>query len=412
MNIRKPLAPIIFILSLSFFISAGVSAQSEPTRFLPPIISLLLTEEAGDECITPISVGDVVLDNLDPQCASEFAITNNEPDVFARYFSFTHTGGPLHIDMLSDLPNPLNTLLVLRQGDERDGTLINSDEQGHADFRSSRLVFDNLIAGTYTIEATAVNSSSSSQGSFNLSVYGNLVTANPTGRLNDTGIARSGVALNGLNATCDNLGNLDEQDCNFGRDNQFLFGRGFSENDNDGHDGFSFLKVGANGEPLLETATNWSCVKDNVTGLMWEVKTPSGSGGLHDLNNIYSWYDTNPASNGGADGVMNSGSCSNSNCDTQGFVTAVNNASLCGHNDWRMPIITELQGIVNYNTRSPAIDTVFFPNVPNTGSSFWSASPDSSNADFAWGVVFNFGGTVSSLNRFSGRSVRLVRGGQ
>ena len=76
--------------------------------------------------------------------------------------------------------------------------------------------------------------------------------------------------------------------------------------------------------------------------------------------------------------------------------------------DWRLPNIKELTSIVEYACRSPAINLTVFPNTPQN---FWSASPDTNDADFAWGVFFG-NGIVSSLDRFNGRSVRLVRGGQ
>lgn len=397
---------LIIVVIMALNTSSKVFAQSDNVSFLPPIISLLLD---GDECITPIRVGDVVFDTLDPECESTLTTTGSQGDVFARYFSFTHPGGPLHIDLLIDLPVIFDAVLGLRDGDARDGALIDSDDNGHSDFRSSRLVFQNLAAGRYTIEATTSQTNSNLEGNFNLSVYGNLVTANPTGRLNDTGIAFSGAGLSINSATCNGVGDFAEQDCNFGRDSNSVLGRGSSVNDNDGHDGFSFLKVSSSGAPLLEDAMQWSCVKDNVTGLIWEVKTLVDTGGLHDLDNTYSWFDTNPVTNGGADGVANGGACFDSNCDTQSFVAAVNTAGLCGHNNWRMPTVTELQSIVNYNTSSPAIDTAFFPNTADTF--FLSASPVNNDMSRAWGVTFD-SGDVSDANRIFDQRVRLVSGGQ
>ena len=64
------------------------------------------------------------------------------------------------------------------------------------------------------------------------------------------------------------------QDCSHGRDT--------THNDNsDGHAGFSYTKLDSNGKPLPDqtvdyATTPWACVKDNVTGLIWEVKTDDG----------------------------------------------------------------------------------------------------------------------------------------
>jgi hypothetical protein len=44
-------------------------------------------------------------------------------------------------------------------------------------------------------------------------------------------------------------------------------------------------------------------VKDNVTGLIWEMKTSKDAvknyTDPHDADNTYTWYDSNPATNGG-----------------------------------------------------------------------------------------------------------------
>jgi hypothetical protein len=39
----------------------------------------------------------------------------------------------------------------------------------------------------------------------------------------------------------------------------------------DGRAGFSFVKIGADGSELPADATDWSCVRDKVTGLTWEM---------------------------------------------------------------------------------------------------------------------------------------------
>jgi hypothetical protein len=243
-----------------------------------------------------------------------------------------------------------------------------------------------------------------------------LVTANATGILNDTGIVFSGNETSGNNSNTDPA--IDQCVASTqGGDNQFArqdcsFGRDVSDvNDEDGVAGFSFLKVSSDGLPMLASESSHACVKDNVTGLMWEVKTDDN--GLHDKDDSYTWYNTESTENGGADGTLNGGSCfSGVSCDTQGFVTAVNVAGLCAYNDWRMPTVTELQGLLNYqkiDSTNLMIDTTFFPNTKH--SFFWSASPLAGNADFVWGVDFGDGDVNDDLNSRA-QTVRLVRGGQ
>ena len=172
-----------------------------------------------------------------------------------------------------------------------------------------------------------------------------------------------------------------------------------------GNAGFDFTKLDANGNALPASATSWDCVRDNHTGLIWEVKTTSGLRGMY---NTYTWYD--PNSPDGNSGTANGGNCTGSACDTTGFVQAVNAQGLCGASDWRMPTWRELQGIVDYGRFNPAIDTGYFPNTPS--SHFWSASPFANTSGGAWYVLFSHGYASYDVSRSYVRHVRLVRGGQ
>ncbi|MCK9532719.1 MAG: DUF1566 domain-containing protein [Gammaproteobacteria bacterium] len=200
------------------------------------------------------------------------------------------------------------------------------------------------------------------------------------------------------------------QDAHFGRDANPL-----TNDDTDGHAGFSFTKLDASGNPLADQSvdyatTPWYCVQDNVTGLMWEVKTDDG--GLHHKDWTYTWYNSDAATNGGSVGAAAGGACGGTvaaGCDTEKYVAAVNAAGLCGANDWRLPTADELQSLVHYGRTSPAIDTGFFPNT--LASWFWSSSPSASDSGSAWDVVFVTGDVNAGYKSSTGR-VRLVRAGQ
>jgi hypothetical protein len=102
-------------------------------------------------------------------------------------------------------------------------------------------------------------------------------------KLNDTGITWGGNYPSGNNTTCTGE-TIDQQDCSFGRD--------VTHNDNsDGYAGFNFTKLSATGAELQASETTWSCVKDNVTGLVWEVKTDDN--GIHDKDSTYRWGGQN-----------------------------------------------------------------------------------------------------------------------
>ncbi len=155
------------------------------------------------------------------------------------------------------------------------------------------------------------------------------------------------------------------------------------------------------------------CVRDDVTGLVWEAKTDDG--GLHDRNWYYTHYNPDFSSNAGYAGTEDgTDACFDiSRCDTDKFVVDVNAAGLCGYRDWRLPSRTDLVSIVNFGASAPASDTTYFPDI-GTGWWYWSASPWVGYSvttgarlyvDFASG-----GATFEGSN--SGLHVRLVRGEQ
>lgn len=220
-----------------------------------------------------------------------------------------------------------------------------------------------------------------------------------TDKLNDTGITTcSDESTNGL--TCPVTG-FEGQDGEYGRD--------VTHNDDaDGNKGFSFTKLDANGNDLPASASDWSCVKDNVTGLIWEVKT--NDGGLRDKDNTYTWYNSDANTNGGYAGYSNGGSCPDSgNCDTEKYVASVNAAGLCGANDWRMPSKEQLRSIVNYATINPAIDIDYFPHTQSDW--YWAASPYAYGSYYAWSWSVNFNVGNDDGHNFKDASVyvRLVR---
>jgi len=184
----------------------------------------------------------------------------------------------------------------------------------------------------------------------------------------------------------------------------------------DGRLGFSFTKLDANGAALADQSvdydtTPWDCVVDNVTGLMWEVKTANGAGGLRDAAHTYTWYSSDNTTNGGNAGTENGGTCNDTtNCDTEKYVAAVNAAGLCGDNDWRLPTRREFRTIVDHSTTAigNTIDRNYFPNTVNTF--YWTATTQASNTAGAWTTVFLNGGDNANFKNGQIR-VRLVRGG-
>ena len=263
---------------------------------------------------------------------------------------------------------------------------------------ASPVVVTGLTNGTtYYFVVTAVDANGES-------VDSSEVAATPqtavVGRLNDTGISQCNQLGNDELVPCSSAEALalsTAQDGMIGRD-----ANPATNGSADGRLGFSFARV------------DGGCVLDNVTGLMWEVKTADG--GLRDWNLLYTNYGDGRA------------------WDASAYTAAVNATNLCGHDDWRLPTLDELVSIVDYSlapTGLPSrdwpavIDASWFVNTAKVAywtSSYSSAARlnttsgifqyDAGTGNFIYAKVVYFGeGTVASSLRSNGNAVRLVRGG-
>lgn len=279
--------------------------------------------------------------------------------------------------------------------------------------------------------------------------------ATATGKLNDTGIdwcndnfnhpdggLRDPSPTARISDECSRIQwgvNLwgQQQDGYLGRDAQFLAGT--LPKVGDGFFGFDYTKLGASGKILSKqdgtwsdtgteaSGTQWDCVRDNVTGLVWEVKR-------NDVNHLrhsghrYSWYSPSIDTNGGHAGdelplfIVDTndfttdvteptciGVSDTNKCNTQSYVTAVNAVGLCGKKDWRIPTIDELVSLTNTGNSALTIDINYFPNT--LGARYWSSSPFSTNPNESFITRFNVGQSDNELKSYA-HHVRLVRSAQ
>jgi Protein of unknown function (DUF1566)/FG-GAP-like repeat/FG-GAP repeat len=156
-----------------------------------------------------------------------------------------------------------------------------------------------------------------------------------------------------------------------------------------------------------------SCVKDNVTGLIWEGKEASGP---RAGSNNYSNYDSTTQGQiwNGTRYVTPTQADIDAATNSVGYKNFVNNASLCGYTDWRLPTVDELETLVDASKPDPGptIDATWFPNTQ--GSYYWSSVTSveyfpSNVSSGVWYVSFS-DGTVDAKERASGYThVRLVR---
>ncbi|MEQ1637999.1 MAG: DUF1566 domain-containing protein [Methylococcales bacterium] len=217
------------------------------------------------------------------------------------------------------------------------------------------------------------------------------------GLLNDTGIDwcanKSAQYTANKDSQCEALmATFPGQDGQVGRDAAARKGKLVKMGHGDA--GFDYTKLCNNGQaegsancPLNQTVpglggSEWGCTRDNVTGLVWEVKTQTG---LRDKDKVYFWYDFNDRHNGGSKGEL----CTGLDCNTDAYVKAVNQQGLCGSNEWRLPTRHELHSMVHHGRSNPAVDISYFPNTVADG--YWTATPVASTPFNAWIVNFESG---------------------
>jgi hypothetical protein len=148
-------------------------------------------------------------------------------------------------------------------------------------------------------------------------------------------------------------------------------------------------KLDGSGSPLPHTATSWSMVMDNESGLIWEAKQNKDSvknlEDPHDADNTYSWYDGD-----------------------QKFLPALNDAHFGGFSDWRFPTLNELKTLVVLHRTRPDLYAAFFPDT--LPAFYWSSTVNNNSTLGAWGINFGRNGYDYYEGKYGSYCVRAVRG--
>jgi len=123
-------------------------------------------------------------------------------------------------------------------------------------------------------------------------------------------------------------------------------------------------------------------VQDKTTGLVWKRCSEGQSGAVCENGAAvtYNWRDA---------------------------LSLAAASDFAGAKGWRLPTITELATLLEYQCTMPAINLQVFPSTPATN--FWSATPYAGYVNGAWTLNFNDGVHDNSSKNYR-LYVRLVRG--
>ena len=136
------------------------------------------------------------------------------------------------------------------------------------------------------------------------------------------------------------------------------------------------LTANTSGTATGTPSTDWACVKDNVTGLVWSLQSQ---------------------------GSMNWTAAQNAH-------NSHNTTNRCGYTNWRVPTRRELLSIVDNGLATvPSIDLTYFPTASSIASAaYWSSQFSRSDSTKGWGVSFARGTVFAEPKTYLGY-VRLVR---
>ena len=172
------------------------------------------------------------------------------------------------------------------------------------------------------------------------------------------------------------------QDADTGRDeiNEFIDKSGA------GPRSFDFTKLDVNGDELPNDSLVFSCVRDNFSGLIWEVKQPSTLPRFGTLRSVDNYYSMN------SDQAALTSCPSEDECSVEMFVDTVNEQTFCGGANWRLPSYMELLQLMDYYDidKSSLLASEYFSHTPDTaelGHKFYWVSDTSAEggaSSFNW----------------------------
>jgi len=226
---------------------------------------------------------------------------------------------------------------------------------------------------------------------------------------NNVGLNDTGVTLYYSDADESKVSGSPQKDYP-GQDADFGFDK--VDSDNNSGKGFKFVKLDAQGAELSDDATEWNCIADKRSGLVWESKSDS----VDSLQDKDRWFALEiPGKVMPYKEDLALADCverKDSICSTQDYVEHINEIKLCGKSDWRLPTGYEFYNLIdlgetatNEDGKVYGLTVKYFPNQTKGGNytsagSVWTQTvsyPNSVDQNQKGGISIREIGTLGYL---------------
>ncbi|WP_024611908.1 DUF1566 domain-containing protein [Pseudoalteromonas sp. TB64] len=237
------------------------------------------------------------------------------------------------------------------------------------------------------------------------------VSPKALGLINDSGVGECYNNTQRINCASDDF---PAQDAELGRDS---FANRLDKVGK-GNLAFDYTKLNEFADEVSDDSNSFSCVRDNVTGLVWEVKSVNSgtlpNTSVRDGQNHYFWDlgDTEFTDTSTANTTCPNGT----SCGIQTYVNEVNALDFCGGTNWRVPTYTELLSLIDYGkqAQSVLIDADFFPNLPDESAlnhlRYWTSQTAADGTSLSQAYIIDMSdGNDLAYPKNNTAYVRLVR---
>ncbi|QUJ67043.1 DUF1566 domain-containing protein [Photobacterium sp. GJ3] len=139
--------------------------------------------------------------------------------------------------------------------------------------------------------------------------------------------------------------------------------------------GFKFTKLDAKGQPLPEDSATWHCVKDERSGLVWEIKADD-AGSFRDKHRLFALETETMKPHADELALASCSSDQLEVCTTQAYSQKLNESALCGKTNWRLPTMHEQYDLLDFSETATDVNNNIYGLTVTFFNDLWIGSED------------------------------------